>query len=83
MDRQNTSLIFMAADKESFNFIHHFKGKCLFYESPPSIQALSFCHQCEVWVLYASSKHFTLALRLAHLVQKTGSHKIFLILIQR
>ena len=83
MDRQNTSLIFMAADKESFNFIQNFKGKCLFYESPPSIQALSFCHHREVWVLYAIPKHFTRALQLGRQVQLTGSHKILLIRIQR
>jgi hypothetical protein len=83
MNSYPPSLIFIAADKESFDFIKNRKGKCLFYEEPPHVQMLSFCHQREVWVLYATPQHYPFALKLGRQIQLTGSQKILLIRIQR
>lgn len=85
MNIHDASLIFMAADKESFDYIQSLNGQCLFYEKFPFLnhQILAFCHQREVWVLYALPHHFSLAMQLARKVQLIGSHKTFVMLIKR
>jgi len=83
MNIQDASLIFIAADKESFDYIQSLNGQCVFYEKFPNHHILAFCHQREVWVLYALSHHFPLAMQLARQVQLIGSRKTFVMLIKR
>jgi hypothetical protein len=79
MTTQSFSPLLIAADKESFEFIQALKGKSLFYETLPALQTLSFCHEQEVWVLYAFPQHFTKAMQLGRQVQLTGSRKVLVI----
>lgn len=83
MNIRDASLIFIAADKESFDYIQSLNGQCVFYEKFPHHHILAFCHQQEVWVLYALPHHFSLAMQLARKVQLIGSRKTFVMLIKR
>jgi hypothetical protein len=76
-----SSLVFIAVDKLSFQIVQRLKGRCWLIERSPEQYSLDFCLGKEIWLLYTHRHLLLSATELGRRLQWKGAAKVVLVLL--